>query len=221
MVLGILRVGVDLSLIDELKPGLFCKADDFGLGNIPHFRPFLANHVLFAAVRYETEDATGFKRLVHRGKHLVGAVVVQPVMDIAEGQHHVRLPLRLQFRLVRRRKFKHDDLAIYVRFSRQFIGIFFVAAAVVLYLGFAVVAPYVECPAVPQVWRQDFRIPATRAGGDLNHRQVGADTEPGQGFSRVAVLVARLVGVGAMVAICNRRKLIGVFIGDGVKCRQA
>src|SRR5579885_106529 len=191
-VLGIVRVGIDLRRAGQPETIAQADLDHVVLGNaVQRLRALHRIRERFGTMIGKAQHTARFQHLVRGLEHRIQRrrTVVQPVVRVAEGQHHVGRIVWSEIHLVRRRKRNHfRDVTVNLRIAFQLL----------LELARPAVARWRSCfdqmPVRVQERRQDFGVPAA-ARIEFDHGHVRLDAEESQRFGWMPVFITRLVGV--------------------------
>nr|GEU28509.1 hypothetical protein [Tanacetum cinerariifolium] len=195
MVGRVLGIGVHFRLRGQLEAGRFGQADHVFFMHIAGAGRIVLLLAGRQAVLHHAEHAARFQARVHAGKQRFQIVGSRwdPVMDVAEGEHHVHAVIWCEFIFARRREHAQRHLVVHGRIGVQARHEALGAFAFALVGGCQVVPGGDQFAALAQVRRQDLGVPAG-ARRQLHHRHVGTDAEEGQRFVWMAVSVALHIG---------------------------
>src|SRR6185312_14385353 len=124
-VFRVLRIGIDFRSARQAEPGTQSRFDHVILGDAMQLsRAFLRSGERFGAMIGDAKYATGLEHLERRLEYRIQSrgTLVQPIVRVAESQHHVGRIVGPQFHLIRRGK-RHDlrDAAVHLRIGLQFL----------------------------------------------------------------------------------------------------
>src|SRR5690554_2664291 len=204
MIFRILRVRVDLRALIKLEADLLSQRDHIGLGNIT--AACIELTALDLAVLDDAKDAARTKRVEDGGEDRFVNARVDPAMNVTEGERDI-----VALRLTERGTFLGSEAHGSDR-AVEF-GIFLGKLAEGVSVS-AVGESDSQRAFVAKKRCEDARIPSA-AGSQLEHVLARLDAQEGEGFSGMAVCIARALLVRAMFALKDfiDRGRRGCFLG--------